>query len=258
MDLAELRALYDEDQRKHLRCPGMRREETPRTVRYVNTMGHGGAVMYSSLDQETADDAIREEIAAFERYGQSFEWKLYSHDEPGDLKERLAARGFRIGDAEVIVVLETGALPERLAEPVTHDIRRPRDPDALDDLIAVQREMNDERHDWMVDQLREELRQEPEKLSIYVAYDGNLPVATGWIRFADGSPFASLWGGTTRETHRRHGFYSSLLAVRAQEAAERGARFLTVDAGPMSLPILKRLGFRELAVSYPCTLDSTP
>ncbi|MCZ6785902.1 MAG: N-acetyltransferase [Planctomycetota bacterium] len=256
MDLAELRALYDEDQRKHLRCPGMRREETPRTVRYVNTISGSGAVLFSALDEKSADDAIREEIAAFERYGQSFEWKLYSHDEPVDIRARLAAHGFRIGDAEVIVVLETGALPERLAGLVTHDIRRLRDPDALDDIIAVRREDDD--HGWTVDQLREELRREPDQLSIYVAYDGDVPVAAGWTRFAARSPFASLWGGTTRETHRRHGFYSSLLAVRAQEAAERGARFLTVDAGPMSLPILKRLGFRELAVSYPCTLDSTP
>ncbi len=50
MDLGELRALYDTDQRKHLRCQGLRREETTHTVRYVNTMGHAGAVMYSSLD----------------------------------------------------------------------------------------------------------------------------------------------------------------------------------------------------------------
>jgi GNAT superfamily N-acetyltransferase len=242
VDLAGIKALYDEDQRRNIRIPGMRREETAHTVRYVNTIGDGGAVLYSALDAETADDAIREEVAAFERYGQSFEWKLYSYDEPADLKERLAAHGFRIGEAEVIVVLETGAFPGR---PVAHDVRRVRDPDALDDVIAVRR-------NWIMDQLREELRQEPDTLSIHVAYDRDVPVATGWTRFADGSPFASLWGGTTRETHRRRGYYSSLLAARAQEAAERGARFLTVDAGPMSLPILKRLGFRELGVSYPC------
>ncbi len=248
MDLAELRALYDEDQRRSIRIPGMRREETRHTVRYVSTIGDSGAVLFSTLDEESADDAIRGEIAAFERHGQGFEWKLYSYDEPGDIKARLTAHGFRIGEAEAIVVLETDALPARLTKPPEHEVRRLRDPDALGAVVGVR----------MMEQLREELRLAPDKLSIHVAYDGDLPVATGWTRFADGSPFASLWGGTTRETHRRRGYYSSLLAARAQEAAERGARFLTVDAGPMSLPILKRLGFRELAVSYPCTLDSTP
>ena len=108
----------------------------------------------------------------FERSGQSFEWKLYSHDEPGDLKERLAARGFRIGGVEVIVVLETAAFP---GCPVAHDVRRLRDPDSLGDVIAVR--SADDEQDWRVDQLREELRREPGHLSIYVAYDGDLPVA---------------------------------------------------------------------------------
>jgi GNAT superfamily N-acetyltransferase len=45
---------------------------------------------------------------------------------------------------------------------------------------------------------------------------------------------------------RKQGLFTSLVAVRAQEARRRGARFLTVDARPMSRPILEALGFKLL------------
>jgi predicted acetyltransferase len=50
--------------------------------------------------------------------------------------------------------------------------------------------------------------------------------------------------------HRRRGLYTALLAARAQEARRRGARFLTVDASPMSQPILEKLGFRCISYAH--------
>ncbi|MCA9986957.1 MAG: GNAT family N-acetyltransferase, partial [Anaerolineales bacterium] len=67
-----------------------------------------------------------------------------------------------------------------------------------------------------------------------------------------GSQFASLWGGSTIERYRRQGLYTALLAARAQEARGRGVRYLTVDASPMSRPILEKLGFQFIAYSFPC------
>jgi hypothetical protein len=43
-----------------------------------------------------------------------------------------------------------------------------------------------------------------------------------------------------------------LLAARAQEARARGFSLLTVDASPMSRPILEKHGFQHLATSTPC------
>ena len=230
----------------------MRREQTARTVRHVNLLGHLGVVMHTSLDAATADEAIREEVRYFEGIGQGFEWKLFAHDRPADLKERLERAGFEIGGVEVVLVLEAEAAPARLRSSVECEVRRIEDPDALDDMVAVQAELGDENHDWMVDQLRDELRSAPRELSVYVAYADGAPAATGWIRFRERSPFASLWGGSTRAAYRRRGFYTAVLAARVQEALARGVRFLTVDAGPMSLPILRRLGFSELTASCPC------
>jgi hypothetical protein len=45
--------------------------------------------------------------------------------------------------------------------------------------------------------------------------------------------------------------FRSLVAHRANLASARGFRYLQVDASPDSRPILKRLGFVELATTTP-------
>jgi predicted acetyltransferase len=61
-----------------------------------------------------------------------------------------------------------------------------------------------------------------------------------------------MWGGATLATHRGKGYYTALVAARLQEAMQRGARFLFIDASPMSRPILERRGFVFLGFSKPC------
>ena len=77
-------------------------------------------------------------------------------------------------------------------------------------------------------------------------------------RFPAHSAFASLWGGSTLPELRGRGLYTGLLAARLQEARARGARYLTVDAGPMSRPILERRGFRLLTHATACTWPPGP
>jgi hypothetical protein len=64
--------------------------------------------------------------------------------------------------------------------------------------------------------------------------------------------FAGLYGGGTLKTHRRRGFYRALVAARAQDARELGARYLLVDALPTSRPILERMGFQRITDTWPC------
>ena len=66
-----------------------------------------------------------------------------------------------------------------------------------------------------------------------------------------GTGFAGLWGGGTVTDWRGKGVYRALVAYRARIAAERGYRYLQVDATDMSAPILRRLGFLELGTTTP-------
>ena len=83
-----------------------------------------------------------------------------------------------------------------------------------------------------------------------MADDGTV-VCAAWVNFHDGTDFASLWGGSTLEAYRGRGIYKALVSRRADEAAERGFRFLQVDASPDSRPILERLGLRTLTSTTP-------
>lgn len=87
--------------------------------------------------------------------------------------------------------------------------------------------------------------------SIYCAYLGKAPVATGWIDYSRGSQFADLHGGAVCEDARGRGVYAALLAVREADAQARGCRYLAVDAAPMSRPILARKGFATICETYP-------
>ena len=84
-----------------------------------------------------------------------------------------------------------------------------------------------------------------------IAVAGDTAVAAGRVEFHAGTEFASLWGGGTLAAWRGRGIFRSLVAHRAALAAERGFRYLQVDALPDSRPILKRLGFVELATTTP-------
>jgi GNAT superfamily N-acetyltransferase len=248
-----LRQLYTQHERIQAASPDMRREELPNLIRQIPAAaGDRGVVIYSRLDAASADATIQAQIAYFEQLGYDFEWKHYDYDTPPDLKERLAAHGFELEESETIMVLPLAQAPAALLQPVTHDVRRVHDPDELNAIERIKTSVWGERRDFITQFLRITLTQAPERISIYIAYADELPVSCGWIYFPTGNPFASLWGGATLATHRNQGYYTALLAVRVQEALARGKHYLTIDAGPMSRPIVARFGFVQLAESTPC------
>ena len=252
-DIDALRRLYTQYERIQAASPDVRREVLPNLIRQIpHEAGDRGAVIYSRLDASDADAAIQAQIDDFEQLGYDFEWKHYDYDTPPDLKARLAAHGFDLEETETIMALPLAHAPVELLQPVTHDVRRIHTPDELDAIQRIKEEVWGGERDFVTQFLRLTLMQAPERMSIYIAYAGELPVSCGWIFFPTENPFASLWGGATVAEHRKQGFYTALLAVRVQEAIARGKQYLTIDASPMSRPIVERFGFVRLAESTPC------
>jgi hypothetical protein len=253
MNKSQIIALYDQDQRIDVEYPGTRREVTPYVVRYVDSSGtREGAVIYSQLDEANAEDVIREQVKYFEGLEQNFQWKVYDYDQPLDLKERLGSYGFSIEEEEAIMVLDLGDAPEILWEAVTQQVQRIVEPENLSDVLTIQENVWRADFSWLGRYLGDALSNYPDQMSIYVAYVERQPASAAWAYFPKHSQFASLWGGSTVSRYRKQGLYTALLAVRAQEAKARQVRYLTVDASPMSRPILEKFGFEQIAYSYPC------
>src|SRR3954471_9808207 len=74
-------------------------------------------VIFSSLTAETAEAAITREIAHHQNLNAPFEWKLYAHDTPPDLLDRLRTHGLEIGPVEAVLILDLTHPPAWIFEP---------------------------------------------------------------------------------------------------------------------------------------------
>ena len=77
--------------------------------------------------------------------------------------------------------------------------------------------------------------------------DGD-PVAMGAMLVKNGSVY--LGGAATLPAYRGQHIYSTLLKRRLVAARELGYHVATIDAGPMSRPILEKYGFKSYGTLY--------
>ena len=248
---AELLSLFDRYCRVEIEYPGMRKDVLSNIVRFYRPAPGMSFILYSSLDEITADAAIDEQVAYFRQVKQPLVWKVFDYDQPADLAARLATHGFQLEEKEALMLLDLQRVPASLSAAPLVDIRAITSRDQLRDVVAVEEQVWSENFDWIYDRLGEHL-EIPGYLSVYVAYVEDEPASAAWIYMHKNSPFADLWGGSTLEKFRSQGLYTALLAVRVQEAVQRGYRYLTIDASPMSQPIVARHGFEVLADVVDC------
>jgi predicted acetyltransferase len=81
--------------------------------------------------------------------------------------------------------------------------------------------------------------------ALYVGYAANLPVSALFLFEDKSSETAGIYSVATLPSHRHQGFASALTQVVLQGAAQRGAKFATLQATAAGLPLYKRLGFME-------------
>ena len=254
MNHTEILAALDFD-RRFIGAPGFRLESEPKIARFIAEDAGGPAwVAWSGFDEAEIDAAIEREKAYFAALGRGFEWKVYDHDQPADLRQRLLAHGAQVEEAEAFMVLDTQNMPEVWAKPITKTVRKIENPAELKDFAAVENAVwagRSHHVDWP-----EEMRKASDVTSFYVAYDGGKPVSAARASFYPGSLFCGLWGGATLAEYRERGYYTALVAARVQEAIRRGVRFVSIDAAPTSRPILEKRGFEFVTNTYPCVFNA--
>jgi GNAT superfamily N-acetyltransferase len=249
MNPREILELFDQQLRIAIELPEVRKQSFPNLVRFVRPAPGMNMVLYSRLHEATLDAAIEEQIAYFRSMPQPFEWVVYDHDQPPALRERLVAHGFAPNDPAALMVLDLHAPPPALLEPAAAELRQITSRDELEDVIAIEEQVWGGSFAWMRKRMGDHL-QIPGYLSIFVADAEQRPACAGWTYFYPNSQFAGLWGGSTLPEYRKRGLYTAVLAARVQEAIARGYRFLTIEAGPMSRPIVAAHGFQPLATTW--------
>lgn len=145
MDHAAVLTLCDRDTRAGAQPddPGARIECTGTVTRQVADAHGWNGVLWSGLDDTTANTLIADQIAYFTGLGRGFERKLHGHDLPAGLGSRLTAAGFTREPEETLTVAgtaeptleRTGFRPLTRTTPYVYGVRNrsltPRRPAAV-------------------------------------------------------------------------------------------------------------------------------
>jgi len=184
-------------------------------------------------------DEVRAEIHGHlrDRGRTACSWEVGTHARPADLVDRLHALGL-VDDEPTPLAVGMVLSEQPAAAPAGIDVHRVKTDDEFYEAekiaaIAFGGEPP----------TRRSYEPDPDNV-IYLAYAGGKPVARASAAF--GERGATLFGGSTLPEARGRGAYRALVAARWEDAVERGTPVLVTQAGPMSRPILGRLGFREV------------
>lgn len=214
------------------------------TDRYVLWMGRGDEPAWNVAQRfrltEDELDEVRSEIHGHLRgRGRTgCSWEVGSHATPADLVDRLLARGL-VRDEPTPLAVGMVLTAEPRALPADVEVRRVSSSEAAfeaEKIAAVGFGMPPPPEPKPFDP-------DPNNV-VYLAYVDGRPAARASASF--GERGVTLFGGATLPEARGRGAYRALVAARWRDAVERGTPVLVTQAGPMSRPILTRLGFEEV------------
>lgn len=224
--------------------------------------GDQGMVSYATdafagLDRAGLDELIEAAIAHFAAQPEvgEFEWKTRGHDESPGLHQALVDHGFEPEEEETVMIGEAALLAVEVPLPVGVTVRAAGDGgDLLTDVrraVAMQDEVFGRPGGLSVEQLAERIAEAGGSAQLWFAEADDEVVSAGRLEVVEGTGFAGLWGGATREQWRGRGIYRAVTAARARAAAELGVRWIHSDCSPMSQPILARSGLIPVTTTTP-------
>lgn len=178
-------------------------------------------------------------------------WWISPSCEPADLYEQLQALGFRTpaDRADWLYAMVSEAAPP---ESPGIEVRRV---ESYEDFVTAVEvgwdsfELSEERRERDRPHLRKnyEAQRDAGTPGTFIAYVDGEPVGVGRSVYADRGVF--LIGGGVLASARGRGVYRALIRARWEDAVARGTPGMIVEALPdTSYPILKRLGFEEVAI----------
>jgi len=222
IDFAEAPGLFMEPAPKHLQHADERfvlTAEIGRTWTAVERIRLEGA--------DVAAAVARVDAFMLEARTVRASWWLSERSTPGDVEERLLSAGCKRDDSDYL----------HAAMVLT------REPPAVDGIEARRLETADEQLEALAVQQ-----------AVFGAETTSEPEYGAWIDGRIAAVGRTIWtpvggyliGGATAEWARGRGAYRAVVRARWDEAVRRGTPALAVGAGPMSRPILERLGFEQV------------
>jgi hypothetical protein len=230
-------------------APGEERLVDPRFVIWLGRSPGPwfNVVQRLRLDEDGVEGALADVRALLAARGRTASsWEVAGSATPAGLAERLEELGLLPVEEAVGMVLDEP--PEGPPDPPGVEARRVR---TLEEAVEAERiaceafEMPAGVLEERLEGAAEALAAEGERSSTFLAFVDGRPVARATSSYTPHGVL--LFGGATRADARGRGAYRALVRARWEDAVARGTPVLVTHAGPMSQPILRRLGFREVA-----------
>jgi len=211
------------------------------------TYGRSALVQRLRLTEAAVPSAVEQVRSALRDKGLGeVTWWVGELSKPADLATRLAGLGLEPDEPPEMTTLTIASEPAGAA---TVEVRRA---DTFEEaLLAME-------IDWEAFGVPEpeRARRRTEAAAAWPLIEADGRQAT-FLAYLDGAPVgfgraiftpsaAILLGGATLPEARGHGVYTSIVHARWREAVARGVPRIAVSAGPMSAPILERLGFAPI------------
>ncbi|MEM9479143.1 MAG: GNAT family N-acetyltransferase [Verrucomicrobiota bacterium] len=238
-------------ERRAYDLPNYQREDLGMYVRYTPLRSDAdGIICFTNTPEHEIKNEIEKQCDYFRTKGLSFEWKVYDFDLPSNLIERLLENGFEQGEEEALMVYDLGTAPPQAEKEIEGiSIREVSSTEDLSAIVAIQETIWNRSFPWLKDQLLST----KDCTAYFCAFYDELPIGAGWIEHHQDSLFAELHGGSVHPEYRGRGIYSELFSHRLEYAKKKCIPYISVDAAPMSRPILERKGFTKLCSTYPLT-----
>jgi len=212
------------------------------------------SVSWIRCGADDADKVIDEVRAAFALRHLPLMWILDPDTEPADFADRLAAHGVMpeplAPELAVMVLPADASLNGPMATGlVMHDALA--DPELFRLADAVNAEaFGDSERGVTPEQVAAQERRRQDQLTarnrrVVLATIDTEPAGSAGLTLYPPAG-AIINGGAVREKFRGRGVYRAMVAVRLDMAREAGAPGIAVWGGPMSAPILDKLGFQTV------------
>ena len=231
------------------RLPDLQVIERPGWLQIITPSIKAGGlneVIYSLLDEQTADATIDEAIAMYRDLGLKFRWNGGPGSGPADLGQRLERRGLTPSNGRGMARSTENDGSQSAANTDVREVSAA----TLDDYSRVMAA------GWSADPaalgpVHKHILAEG-RHRLFVAYCDGAPAAA-----ASYAPFersAFLMGGVVLPEYRGRGLYRALVQARTAHARARGIPLVTSHAREQtSAPILEKMGF-ETVCRFPMFL----
>ncbi|HZO13234.1 MAG TPA: hypothetical protein VFB62_08240 [Polyangiaceae bacterium] len=202
------------------------------------------------LRMATGDvEATVEEVRTYaeERGRTAVTWEVSSQATPADLAKKLTQLGMSPGDPPMAAVMVLREAPRSSSAVV---VRAVQSVDELREYLTISHEVFDrmDRLPAELERITEDYDFDDSRSGRYLAWIDDKPVASARATFTDDGVIMN--GGGTRAWARGRGAYRALVLARWQDAVSRGTPLLITRSGPMSQPILERLGFASIGTIH--------